>query len=168
MEKVDVYHLDTSNHALDKGTALFDGTKTWQGTGGISLPYSSSCVVSLFGYQPGTLAPQRGRKRGRFYLPPLATTVMDDATGLYNIEDGAAVANVATYMGNFLNDVEGMEIGGPYPDVADFVHLGILSIASQAFVQCRYVAVDNVPDVMRSRVNKLPATRLVKPITVEE
>nr|CRY96024.1 hypothetical protein [uncultured prokaryote] len=167
-QKVEVYHLDTTNHAIDKGLAEFTGAAAYAGSAGqASLPFTSATCVSIFNYEPGRLSAYRGRRRGRFYLPALTVSAMTDG-GLYLGSGPISIANLREGITAFLNDVEGMEFGGPYPDVADFAHLGILSVAASEFYQALYVAVDNIPDTMRTRGNRLQGTRVVTEIDVEE
>nr|CRY97216.1 hypothetical protein [uncultured prokaryote] len=122
MDSVKVDHLrDTDGSILDQGVATFTGDDAWVGTSSVSLPWETALAVSLFGYDRGVFATDKGRKRGRFYLPPMATGVLEDRGGEIST---TVLPYINDQMGAFLNDVQGMSIG----DVTDaHFNLGIVS-----------------------------------------
>lgn len=117
-----------------------------------NLPYSTSCVVSLKG--SGAPNPQFG-KRGRFYLPPMLTTKM--AGGAGNIGTFAADVNARI--------ADSCKAAWDAFTTGDIV-LAVIKTPPGGF---GYQAVDtfsvgNVPDVQRSRRNRLLESRQVRTI----
>lgn len=120
METVKVNHYEASTgKVLDQGEAAFTAGTAWVGTGATSLPWETSLCISLYGYGAGFVQDKR-RKRGRFYLPPMATTVLGTQSG--NITD-TVLGDIRDQYGALLNDVQGMNIGsgsgGGQPDYWD-------------------------------------------------
>lgn len=163
LKSAQVYHMGTDNKTLDKGEATFDGDDTWNGTASGGLPWECATVVSLWGYTPGAFTQNKGRKRNRFYLPPMATSVM----GTYNGKlTSAAQATITSEIGAFLNTVQGMEFDfEPNPAGNDYVQLVALSKGDTApvggaaprppsYTQVLTIGVGNVVDAQRRRRNK--------------
>lgn len=156
LSRVDAYHLDTAGKTLDKGTQGQDGSHSaWTGTSGNpSMPWEVACAVSMYGYQPGTFTPDAKSKRGRYYLPPFATTIMGNsaAEGLFDSSTIATV--VAVEQAAFLNDVNLMTVGGGA--VPDTVALVVLSRTKGVATPVQTMRVGHRPDRQSRRGRKLP------------
>lgn len=163
MKAAQVYHMGTNNRTLDLGEALFDDDNTWNGTAAGGLPWEAAVVVTLWGYTPGAFAPNKARKRNRFYLPPMATSVMTTYSG--KITDDAR-GTLTTEIAGFLNEVQGLNIGlgGPGND-PDYVNLVCLSKGDTApgggasprdpsVTNLLTMGIGNVVDSQRRRRNK--------------
>lgn len=125
LDHVKVDHLDQANgKVLDQGVATFDGDDAWAGTGNASLPWETSLCVSLYAYVPGTFAADKGRKRGRMYLPPFSPVVLGTLDG--QMSDGL-LQQLVPQLGDFFNDVQGMHIGDGSGQAQDYFNLVIAS-----------------------------------------
>lgn len=54
------------------GEAGFSGPNAWQGSNASSLPWETSMCVNYAAYEVGQHVLRAGRRRGRFYLPPMS------------------------------------------------------------------------------------------------
>lgn len=163
MKAAQCYHLDTAKKTLNLGEAAFDDENTWNGTAASGLPWEAALAVTLWGYTPGQFTPNKGRKRNRFYLPPLAGTVMTTYSG--KITDTARTALTGD-MSDLLNHIQGTEIGGTdTPGLnRDYVDLVALSTGDSApptgpprptlITQISTIGIGNVVDSQRRRRNK--------------
>jgi len=151
---VEVYHLDSATgHTLDKGLSGDDPASRWRGSSNNpSLPFEVATAVSLYAYTPGSFAQNARHRRGRFYLPPFQTGAMDSGAnaGVYTV---ACQAAVSAQMSAFLNDIQGMHVGGGQgnPAGADSMSLVILSKPLNAVFQVEAVRVGQRPDSQRRR-----------------
>ena len=160
MNRVDCYHLSTANKTLDKGSRAFTPIGEWTGGAGTGMPWECATVVSLYGYNPGSFRQNARNARGRFYLPPLRKDATDSSNGLLAT---ATQADMVSWLGDWLNDVQGSEMGsaaGPGGD-PDYFDLGILSTQRKsqagydgAFTPATYFRVGRVIDVQRRRRKK--------------
>jgi hypothetical protein len=160
MNRCDVYHLNTANKTLDKGSALFDTGHAWGGSAGTGMAWETALVVSLYGYTPGSFAQGARNKRGRFYLPPLRKDATDAVNGCLALQTQTDLTNM---LEGWLNDVQGTELeddGSPVGP-ADYFDLGILSTAKKtdpnyagAFVPATNLRLGRVIDVQRRRRKK--------------
>jgi hypothetical protein len=155
LRDVAAYHLRASDgHALDKGSAIASGGSAWAGSATRSLPLECAAAVSFFGYPQGAFVRDRARRRGRMYLPPLAIDVMDDSSPGRAGRMGAGQANtLATAVGAFFNDIEGMSVGQDPLDIGQTWSHVIVSRAGNFFSPVTRVAVGDVVDVQRRRRN---------------
>jgi hypothetical protein len=157
LRDVAAYHLNAADgKTLHKGSAPATGANAWAGTATKSLPLECATAVSLFGYGVGQFVPDRARRRGRMYLPPLSTDVMDDGTpghmgrlqaGNHNVLQGA--------VGAFFDDIHGMIGDLPAGDRFDLV---VVSRTGNFFTPVTRVSVGDVVDVQRRRRNGQPET----------
>jgi hypothetical protein len=155
-DRVDVYHLGTDGRTIDKGTAGFTVPNDWRGSQGVSLPWETSLAVTLYGYEPGSFTPQAARKRGRFYLPPMATNAMDSPSGGLGTSVRASLdANLAAFFG----DVKTITLHD-YGEIArDTMKLGILSRRGSIFTDAVAWGYDDRFDVQRRRENRQAPAR---------
>ena len=167
LRDVTVYHLEAATgHALDRGQHVPAAANVWSGGSGISLPLECSLAVSLYGYAQGEFVPQRARKRGRMYLPPLNAGAMSGAS--FQSAGRVATAQhtgVALAVGTFFNDVHRMTVGQDPLDVGQNWDLVVLSKAAVATTVVKQVRVGDVMDVQRRRRNNQVETYLSTPIT---
>lgn len=163
MDAVEVFHLDTQGHTLDKGVAVFEGPQEWVGDGSESLPWETSAVVSLYAYNPAGFAQDRRNKRGRFYLPPLVTSFMDGAKGRYQGGGSFAIQPLHIQVNSWLNDVNGLELG-PGSVGRDNMRLVVLSRVKSACYRVTYSRMDTAPDVQRRRQRSMPVDYYSAPV----
>lgn len=138
---------DTAGHTLFEKIVAAAGALAWQGTGAAAcLPWSSSLVISLYGYTPGEFDPFGKSKRGRMYLPPFATTVMhNDGTGKLAI---ALCGDLVDQWGQVLQELQQHDYSG-FPTFSP-----VLVINSRRQVQAfpvTHLRVDNKLDTQRRR-----------------
>lgn len=163
MDTVKVDHLAAADGTvLNQAIATFTGDDAWQGTGTASLPWETGLVVSLFGYDKGTFASHKGRKRGRMYLPPMATTVISERGGL--IQD-SVLTSLNTNFGAFFNDVQGLNLGTTInPDGPDYFNLVVVSRGTPekelppTTTPITHMYIDNKVDSQRRRQRSEDAT----------
>lgn len=148
-----VYHYDQShNEVLDRSEAAFTDANAWGGTASNSMPPQNSVVLSLYGYDPAGYTPQRGRKRGRMYLPtPAAGDI--DATGKLTVTIQQQYLDMGT---NFMNALTGqLDI----PDEAEsgdtHIRPVVNSVAGSIATRVGWLRVGRVVDTQRRRRNKL-------------
>lgn len=148
-------HLKTravTNSALDvSGTNSFIGT-------GASLPWECALCISLAAYPQGGFAPNKGRHRGRFYLPALPASIISGTEA--QLPDSATAA-YATAMVNFLELVNDQVGGG----LTAQMRVVVLSRVDDAAYDVQHIWVDSKVDSQRRRENRQPAAkRLYAPI----
>ena len=153
---VHAYHLDK-----DTGRALHVGQKAptsllWgQKTDTQPYPPEVTAILRLNSVPPGEYVPVRAggtrpaaRRHGRLYLPLLGSG-STDSSGMWS---STVTDALTTAWGAFLNDIQGMHVGGGgnlYPA------LGVLSRRSGELHQLESVAVSRLPAVQRRRQNRL-------------
>jgi len=150
------FHVDSAGHTLnEKVAAVTGGSLPGLGTSGV-LPPEVSLVLSLYGYPAGTFTSQRGRKRGRIYLPYLAGSSLSN-TGHVST---SAMDTCMTGFGAIFNDIQGMHAGNPIPpgNSSDYMALVVASGFGIA-TQVDHLAVDNLFDMQSRRQNKAVATK---------
>jgi hypothetical protein len=119
-----------------------------------SLPWSSSLVVSLYTYTPGSFIAHAGRRRGRVYPPPLNISVLNTVN-----QGTISPANALTMLNDFhdwLFAVAGL------PALATLGiewQPGVLSLAAGNFNRLTDLAIDTKIDTQRRREKTQKATR---------
>lgn len=141
---------NTSGHALNVGQDASSGG-SWQGSGSQSLPWEVALCVSLYGYPRGNFVSNARSKRGRIYLPPLASAILiNSLTGEISITDAE---NLRDAVGTWLSAVATTDLGASMhrwePQILSKTH----SLVSE-IVQ---LSVDNKLDSQRRRQKQLPA-----------
>lgn len=154
-------HLEAATgHVLDEGaydvpSGVLQGIAT---TG--MMPPEVAVAVSAWSYLPGGFASNKGRKRGRFYLPYVAKGLVEtDGT----IKESSAT-DLANGFKNLFNDIQGMhthEAGGIDPDYFDFI---TVSKVDATWHNVDWVSVDTHFDSQRRRQHQAPPVRFVQPI----
>ncbi len=146
--------------AVNKWSADIDpthyshGAKLWQGDATAhSLPWSSSLVISLYTYTPGSFIAHAGRRRGRVYPPPPNVTVLE-TTNQGTIHADTALAILNDFKG-WLNDFQGVTLT---PDENVWV-LGVLSKVGNQWNHVTDLAIDTKIDTQRRREKSQQATR---------
>ena len=86
----------------------------WVGTNSTAaLPWETALAVSLYTYPRGTFVSHAGRKRGRIYLPPMASAMLDSSNSGY-LDNGAissVLADMHVFLGLAGNSDEGVPVG---------------------------------------------------------
>jgi hypothetical protein len=157
-------HIDSAGHVIDEGA--FSGSPLpLVGAGGTNMmPPEVALCVSAWAYTPGGFAVNKGRKRGRFYLPYIATA-RSTSQGRLDPDVGAAAA---TNFQDLFNDIQGMHTFNedtppdPNPDYWDFV---VASKVDASWENVDYVSVDDKFDSQRRRQHQAAAQRWVEPIS---
>jgi hypothetical protein len=125
----------------------------WQGTAtSASMPWETSLAVSLYTYRPQTFVTHGRRKRGRYYLPPVAAVNLDPSnSGFFKDSQIHAFFNDQI---NFLSKVN-RNIGG--------LPQNVLSVFSRVDGVCRpvtFAQIDGKFDSQRRRENRQTAGRI--------
>lgn len=117
------------------------------GTGGQTLPYQDSLVITLFNGRP------RGRKKyNRTFLPPFDTAVLTTSGKVFT----SVLVDFGTFMNNFLAFAEGASPASSicYYGAADHDILAVESLFS-----------DDILDTQERRTNHISGTRTTTVIT---
>lgn len=143
--------LDTSAHTSDEYVLGITGGH-WAGTGtsGVLPPEVALCL-SLYGYQPGTFATQRGRKRGRIYLPYLSAATVNT----HGLVDSGSITSLTGAFKSFFDLLSPVDVTGGQMEP------GILSEVGGIFTSLAYLGMDNHFDAQRRRQHQSPATTTV-------
>lgn len=83
------------------------GAHAWAGTAsGPALPWETAMCVSEYTYTPGSFTPQGRRKRGRYFVPPMAASSLDPSnSGFFqNATIDAFLTEQATFYRNVGTD----------------------------------------------------------------
>jgi hypothetical protein len=152
------YHLDAATaHTLDKGAFAPAPGSEWKGGGSNKpLPLEDTVVVSLYGYLPGTFVPDRSRKRGRMYLPPMDSEALTTDAPRWGRLAVAAQGDLKTAAGNFFNDMQGKTVGDDPLGIGQTWELVVLSRLGGFATPVQAIRVGDVIDTQRRRRNKLP------------
>lgn len=158
-ESVRIDHLDPQPglshlHVTDSAFSSFGttGPTAFAGSGSNSGPWSSSVVVSYAAYSPGEFAVNKGRYRGRYYLPPFNNGMATGATGELSETNTQAVATAAGNFHEALNDLVSETLD-------DQLQLVVLSRADDTARRVEQVWVDSKLDTQRRRENRQKATQ---------
>jgi hypothetical protein len=131
-------------------------TPTWVGSGGNALPWQIAQVIGLYTYTPGTFVSHAGRRRGRVYLPGLATVMLaTDGSGTFDVTK--ATANM-TSMKALLKALHDHIVGAH----TAFIPM-VFSRAASTLYGITDLTTDAKPDTQRRRINRLDMARLTTP-----
>ena len=152
---VTVAQLDSAGKTVSEGSHTMTTDEPLHGVGTHVMPPETAICLSMYGYTPGGFATQKGRKRGRIYLPYisrdfLADTGTVDTTGIGSLLDGWA---------SFLNDVQGMAMTDEGDGLtADYAELVVVSsVGAGLATQVQSIVCDNHFDSQRRRQHQAPA-----------
>lgn len=151
--QVKAAHIGTDGKEIDAKTSVPDADALKGNAGGV-MPPETAVVISLLGYVPGQFTSHPGRKRGRMYLPYIATSSADTSG---KISTQAAFVDHWTA---FFNDIQGMETGNPIPPGGsnDFWELVVPSRIDATVAQVERIGVDDHFDSQRRRQHQTPPT----------
>lgn len=116
-----------------------------------ALPWETSLCVSLYTYQPGTFQSHGRRHRGRFYLPPMAASVLDNSNSGF-VANSSIAARLAGYK-VFVNLV------GTKPDGDEYARPGVFSRVDSEVRIATWISLDAKIDSQRRRQNRETAGR---------
>lgn len=137
---------------IESGFASFDtsGAGSYAGTAATSLPWETSLVVSMAAYPAGAFAVNKGRRRGRFYLPPMNPNVVSGPTGELT---PSTLANTIAAMGDFFE-----QLTGPIStEITDVFRVVVLSSVDDTVRPVEHLWIDSKIDSQRRRENRQPA-----------
>lgn len=159
-----VAHLDPAGHTLEEGVfTVASGDLVGEASLSMMPPEVAICVSS-WSYPPGGFATHKGRKRGRFYLPYIATQTAGSDGKITPTHQNALAAIIQT----LFNDIQGMHTFNedtppdPNPDFWDFV---TASKVDASWANVDFVSVDNHFDSQRRRQHQSPPVRVALPIS---
>lgn len=157
LRNITTYHLDAATgHALDRGIAVPANGAGWVGSGGASLPLEVALAVTLQGFPVGTFVADRARKRGRFYLPPLAVGSMEGTPERQGRCAPTVLGPLFTGVRDFLNDVHQMSVGQDPLNIGQTWRLVVVSRAGNFSTEVQAVRMGDVFDAQRRRRNGQP------------
>lgn len=138
------------------GKTLLESSKAphdpWAGTADPpALPWETSLAVSLYTYQPGTFQIHGRRHRGRFYLPPMAASVLDNSNSGF-VANSSISARLSGYK-TFLNHLGGLA------DDSRWATVGVFSRMDSVVRPATFVSIDAKIDSQRRRQNRETAAR---------
>jgi hypothetical protein len=146
---------DSIGHAVDEKVVPATSGE-FVGTGGNSLPWQVSNAVGFYAYEPGTFISQQRRKRGRIYLPPQASSELNDPdTGEMVPALATAIAEAAN---NWVVAIESATYSGPPTVVPQLVVLSLgpyKTSGTPAVYPVTWVRTDSVWDTQRRRRKEL-------------
>lgn len=159
ISEIKTAHLDPSGHTLHEGAFTLGAGDLTGGASASMMPPEVALCVSWWAYEPGSFAANKGRKRGRFYLPYIATSV-SDSTG--KVDATHLTALLAGYQA-FINDVQGMHTQEDIAVVTspDYFDWAIVSNVDATFHNADWVSIDDHFDSQRRRQHQTPANRSV-------
>ena len=153
--QVKAAQIGTDGSEINAKTSVPD-TDALKGNGGGVMPPEVAVCISLLGYVPGTFVSHAGRKRGRMYLPYIATSQADTSG---KISSQAAFVDHWTA---FFNDIQGMHVGTTVPPggSSDFWGLVIPSKIDAGITQVERIGCDDQFDSQRRRQHQHKPTPL--------
>jgi hypothetical protein len=136
---------------LSTGHILFEQVyvpgSPWQGAAtGPALPWETSLAISLYTYPRGTFVSNGKRKRGRYYLPPMAASVLDSSNSGFvsNSLFAGLLGDQKTFLGHVGEDMVGVPVGT----------LSVFSRADSVLRHVSQISGDAKIDSQRRRQNR--------------
>ena len=122
----------------------------WEGTaGGVQLPWQTSLVISLYAYPPGEFKANGKSFRGRFYTPPLSSSVIaGDGSGGLSLGTASSIAGMYAQV---LKELQEHDYTG-FPAFAPKLVVNSRRYTMTNLVQS--VRVDTKLDTQRRRTNR--------------
>ena len=130
----------------------------WQGTSSSpALPWETSLCISLYTYTPGTFVPNGRRRRGRYYLPPMGSQVLDHSnSGFY---DNTLIAPSLTEQRLFYSKL----YAGAFPGTLVVIPV-VYSRVAEDMNPVTHLVTDAKIDSQRRRQNREVAGRINLPV----
>lgn len=155
------YGVDHTAHALTVGQHPFSGDDAWAGGGGGNghAP-QASVVASLYGYDPAVYTTQRGRKRGRMYLPTPSVSFTDT----YGEVASGRQSDLANAVEGLVHDLVGYTFETGPGEIVSFVPT-VASVAGQMATPITHIRVGKIVDTQRRRRNKLQEQYVTVPLS---
>lgn len=159
-QRIDCYTLDpVTLDAIGKGTVAWSGGLP--GGAGGALPPQVAWAMTLYGYPHDGWAPNRARRRGRIYLGPLSTGILDTSgTGNLGRPTNQAVLDIMGPSVTFFSALRNLTMTD-----GNHAHVGVLSTMDKVCHDLTSIALDDVLDTQRRRANRLKATRTFGELT---
>lgn len=159
-QRIDCYTLDpVTLDAIGKGTVAWDGGLP--GGAGGALPPQVAWALTLYGYPPSGWAEHRARKRGRIFLGPLSTGILDaSGTGNLGRPSSQAVTDIMGPSITFFSAMRNLAMSD-----GNHARVGVLSVRDKVCTDIVALGLDDVLDTQRRRVNRLTATRTFGELT---
>lgn len=125
----------------------------WNGTASApALPWETSLCISLYGYNPGSFASNARQKRGRYYLPPMASEILEGGNSGF-MQDALLEPILAEQ-----NDFYGHLYAGAFPGTLVVIPV-VYSRVAEDFTPVQYLVADAKIDSQRRRENRELARR---------
>jgi len=151
------YRYNDAGHVIGVG-GYAPSDDFWHGThAGPSLPWECALVFSLYSYPRGSFQVNPRRKRGRIYLPPFASSMLDTSNS--GFVDNGLMDDLLAGMANFLEDAEKDAVGVALAPPVIFSRVG------QALYEVTDLYMDAKIDVQRRRQKSESAGSLHLPLS---
>lgn len=138
----------------------------WTGSSSApALPWETSLCISEYGYEPGTFASDARRQRGRYYLPPMSSSVL--AAGDSGQLDGSTITAIMNEQFAFyqaLGDGSGLPLIVEHVIFSRGAKLNGVLLPPNNYV-VTYLSADATMDSQRRRRNKQTSGRINKVLT---
>ena len=150
-------HFNPAGHTTNEQVAV--PSTPWVGIdASAALPWETSVACSLYTYTPGTFIPNGKRRRGRFYLPPMAASILDHSnTGFF---DNATINTLLTHCHDFVG-----KVALDFPGVAHTQTPSVFSRVDSHLYMVTDIVIDAKIDSQRRRQNREVAGRISQGIT---
>ena len=138
------------------GEAGFSGGAGWQGSNSTSLPWETSMCVNMAAYAPEQHVVRAGRRRGRFYLPPMSPDSVGGTEGQFT----APLMNVV--LDDLKAWIESMQTpfsGGEYRHVIISRGGTKAPLDTPGMYDVQHLFADSIVDSQRRRRNREVAER---------
>lgn len=153
------------------GHTLRESQKTpadaWHGVAtDACLPWETSLCISLYTYVPDTFVPNGRRQRGRYYLPPMVSTVLEGGNSGF-----VQNALLPTLLGEQVNFYGKLYAGAGFDPLVVIPIVYSRSAGKDSdpvppeFYIVSHLVADAKIDSQRRRQNREDAGRIVQPIT---
>ncbi len=137
---------DTSLHTVAE--QIYAPDDLWAGSASSqSLPWQDSFVVGLYAYQPETFSPNSRHKRGRVFMPPMVTSVLDQPS-----DAGMVPATVENLVGMISGTIAAISSGPTDP-------VPIPKVVSRTVQNCYtigWLRATNYMSTQRRRMHQIP------------
>lgn len=154
LNSVKAAHLNASMHTQHEQEHT-PSTK-WAGTStAASLPWQVSLCIGLYTYTPGSFIPDARTRRGRIYLPPMTSAVLDIPTK--GTLSDSRVADTLTWINDMVLAIAAIELPSTGQGLAPGVvsrYLNKVKRSTPTFNVLTDFAADGVLDSQRRRTHQ--------------